>query len=118
MILCKWQGFLDNERLIQVSNKCSEQIVSQLKSSKHLIRIDLPGRKSSENDAEGTFFTFNCADLIKCLQSYFENERGWPKPGEPIWLNEYRKAVTKPGFQAAWMRLLRHTGKIPNPMLY
>lgn len=113
MILCKWQGFLDNERLIQVSNTCSEQIVSQLKSGKHPIRIDLPGRKSNENDAEGTFFTFNGADSITCLRSYFENERGWPKPGEPIWLNENRKPVTKSGFEATWMRLLRHAGKIP-----
>jgi hypothetical protein len=113
MILCKWQGFLDNERLIQVSNKCPEQIVSQIKADKHPIRIDLPGRKSNKNDAEGSFFTFNGSDSISTLRNYFENERGWPKQGEPVWLNENQEPVTKAGFEATWMRLLRRAGKIP-----
>ena len=112
MILCKWQGFLDNERLIQVSDKCSEQIVSQIKADKNPIKIDLPGRKGNKNDSEGAFFTFNGHDAITTLRSYFEDELGWPISGEPVWLNENHDRITKSGFEATWMRLLRRTGKI------
>jgi hypothetical protein len=77
------------------------------------VRVDLPGRKSNENDAEGGYYCFIGADAISVLREYFETERGWPKPEEPVWLNENRTPVTKGGLEATWMRLLRRAGKIP-----
>lgn len=113
MTLFKWQSFQDNARLIYISTHCAEQVVDQIKSNRHPLRVDLPGRKSNTNDAEGCFYSFIGTDATTQLRDYFENERGWPQPGEPIWLNENRKPVTKAGFEATWMRLLRRAGKIP-----
>lgn len=113
MLLFKWQSFQDNARLIYISSHCAEQVVEQIKSGQHPVRIDLPGRKSNEYDAEGSFYSFIGGDGIATLKDYFENQRGWPKPGESLWLNENRKPVTKAGFEVAWMRLLRRSGKIP-----
>jgi hypothetical protein len=58
MILFKWQSLLDNERLIYANSHCSDQAVEQIKSGAHPVKLDLPGRKSNENDSEGCFFTF------------------------------------------------------------
>jgi hypothetical protein len=113
MLLFKWQSFQDNARLIYISSNSAEQVVDQIRSGQHLVRIDLPGRKSNENDTEGAYYCFIGADAVTMLREYFENERGWPKPGEPVWLNENRKPVTKAGLEATWMRLLRRAGKIP-----
>ena len=114
MILVKWQGLLDNERLIYVSNHCSDQVVRQIRAGERLVRFDLPGRKSNENDAEGCFYTYIGSDAVSALTQYFERERDWPRSGEPLWLNENGHPVTKSGFEATWMRLLRRSGKIPS----
>ncbi len=74
MILVKWQAFLDNERLIYVSNHCSDQVVKQIKAGEHPVRLDLPGRKSNENDSEGNFYTYIGSDAILTLMEYFEKE--------------------------------------------
>lgn len=114
MVLVKWQALLDNERLIYVSNQLSDQVVRQIKAGEHPVRLDLPGRKSNENDAEGSFYTYLGSDAVSTLIEYFEKERGWPRSGEPIWFNENGDPVTKSGFAATWMRLLRRSGKIPS----
>ena len=75
MILVKWQGLLDNERLIYVSNHCSDQVVRQIRAGERLVRLDLPGRKSNENDAEGCFYTYIGSDAVSALTQYFERER-------------------------------------------
>jgi hypothetical protein len=113
MILFKWQSFLDNERLIYASNHCSDQIVQQIKKNVHPVCFDLPGRKSSENDPEGNFYSYIGQDAVSALKEYFDKVRGWPELGEPLWTYLWRKPVRKPAFEASWLRLLRRIGKIP-----
>jgi len=113
MILCKWQTMLDCARLEYANLNCAGQIVDQLKADTHPVRIDLPGRKANENDAEGQFFTFIGADAKAALLQYFEKIRGWPRPGEPIWVYGNGVGVKKTGFTASWLSLLRRTDKIP-----
>jgi len=117
IILFKWQSFLDSARLIYTNNHASERLVKQLKADVHPIRIDLPGRKSNENDPEGQFFTYIGHDAKNALLDYFEKVRGWPEPGEPIWTfhegKRKGKPVSKKAFEATWIALLRRTGKVP-----
>lgn len=113
MILFKWQSFLDNERLIYVNDHCSDEIVKQMQMGICPIRFEVPGRKSSENDAEGTFYTFIGKDAIEALTQYFETERGWPKRGEPLWRQPNGFNIQKESFEMMWLRLFRRMGKIP-----
>jgi hypothetical protein len=108
MILVKWLALLDNTRLEYVGVNLAEQIVMQFKQKIHPIRLDLPGRKTNEN----TFYTFIGKDAVDALVEYFEKERGWPRPGEPVWLSDEKKTVTRAAFKQTWMRLLRRIGLI------
>ena len=113
LILFKWQSLLDNERLIFANLHCSEQILKQIENNEHPVRIDLPGRKSNENDTEGAFYTFIGSDAVEALKEYFDKVRDWPRPGEPIWTYSNRQPVAKAAFEATWLNLLRRAGKIP-----
>jgi hypothetical protein len=112
--MVKWQGFLDNSRLIYVGQHLAEQIVSQIQRGIHPVRIDLPGRKAKKNDREGTFYTFIGRNAVDALITYFEEERGWPKANEPIWLIKERKPLSKTAFMANWIRLFRKMGRVPS----
>ena len=113
IILFKWQSFLDNERLIYANRHCADDVVKQIQTGVHPVRVELQGRKSNENDSEGRFYTFIGKDTVDALTKYFEEDRGWPRPGQPLWLTPDHRALTKSALGAAWMRLLRHMGKIP-----
>lgn len=113
IILVKWQSLQDNSRLVHISNHCAEQIVRQVKAGIHPVRIDLPGRKRNLKP----YYTFIGKDAIDALVQYFEVERGWPKPGEPVWLMKYwdgkKMPLTIPGLTMMWLRLIRRVGLIP-----
>jgi hypothetical protein len=112
MILVKWMGLLDNEGLIYVSNNCAAQVVKALTENQSVLRFDLPGRKRSKNIRP--FYTFISHDALESLKEYFERDRGYPKPGEPIWLyGNPKRPVNKVGIVHAWLRLLRRARLIP-----
>jgi hypothetical protein len=119
LVIFKWQSFLDSERLEYVNRHLADHVVDEIKRGACPIRLDLPGRKENENDAEGSFYTFIHQDAIDALTYYWDEERGCrPGRGEPLWTTEgLRKdsaeALNKAAFEAMWLRLLRHTGKIP-----
>jgi hypothetical protein len=118
-VIFKWQSFLDSERLEYVNRNLGDQVIAEMKRGTCPIRLDLPGRKENENDIEGTFYTFIHQDAIDAITRYWDEERGhWPRHGEPLWTIEgLRKdsegCFNKAAFESMWLRLLRHTGKIP-----
>lgn len=75
ILILKWQSFLDNERIVWMNRFCSDAIVRQMQMGECPIRIDIPGRKSGENDAEGRFYTYIGKDAVDTLTQYFEEER-------------------------------------------
>jgi len=75
IVLVKWQGLWDNERLAYVGRNAGEQIVSQIREGVHPVRIDLPEGKNNERP----WHTFTGKDAVDALTTYFEQERGWPK---------------------------------------
>jgi len=116
IILVKWQSLQDNTRLVWISNHCAEQLVSQIKTEAHPVRIDLPmGRKKNKKP----YYTFIGRDAVDALVAYFEKERlgGWPRAGEPIWYMKHwggqRLPLTVPGLAMIWLQLLRRVGLIP-----
>jgi hypothetical protein len=92
-IILKWQSFLDNAKLIYINRHCAGDIVKQIQMGGHPVRFDLPGSKENENDAEGRFNTYIGRDAVDALTRYFEEERGWPHPGEPLWIQTNRKPL-------------------------
>lgn len=113
IILVKWQSFLDNARLVYINRHCADEIVKQIQTGTHPVRIDLAGRKETENDTEGRFSTFIGKDAVDALTRYFEEERGWPHPGEPLWIQTNRKPLQKATMESTWLHMMRHMGKIP-----
>jgi hypothetical protein len=64
IILFKWQSLLDNARIIYADQHCSDQIVKQMQTRVHPVRINLPGRKEYENDTTGRFCIFIGKDAV------------------------------------------------------
>jgi hypothetical protein len=108
----KWQSFLDNSRMIYANEHCSDQIVQQIQEGRDPVRIDIPGRKETENDTSGRYYTYIGKDAMDALTTYFEEERGWPKKGEAIWLQSNRRHLQKATMEALWLRLTRKICKV------
>ena len=108
IILFKWQSLQDSARLAWIGKNSAEQIVKQIKKEIHPVRVDIPERKDNKKD----YYTFIGRDAIDALVKYFENERGWPKKGEAVWLNTQRKALSIQGFQAMWLSMCRRAGLV------
>jgi hypothetical protein len=113
IILFQWQSLLDNSRLIYANRFKADEIVKQIQQRIHPVRIEMPGRKENENDPRGRFYTFIGKDAVDVLVKYFEEERGWPRPGEPLWVQSNGHPLYKPTMEATWLRLFRRMGKIP-----
>jgi hypothetical protein len=86
---------LDTKRLCWVNRNSADQITSQLREGKNIIRVDLPcGRKKYAGDSQGIYFSYFGRDAASDLTRYFDDERGWPKLGQPIWVysrEDYKK---------------------------
>jgi len=100
-----------------VNRNSSEPILRQVDANQCPVRVDLPGRKENENDIEGSYFTYFDRDAIDALTRYWEGAGYKPKPGQPLCLREGLQkghgTVNKVAVEAMWLRLLRHTGRIP-----
>jgi hypothetical protein len=109
VILVKWMGLLDTEKLVWIGQNSAQEIVTQMKEGTHPIRIEIPqGRKNNDQG----FFTFIGKDAIDALREYFDKERGWPQGKEPIWLERYGRPLSKAAFNYLWLNLLRRIGLI------
>ena len=112
IILVKWMGLLDNARTVYVGEHLAGEVVAQIREDVCPIKLDLPKRKNNER----SFYTFIGKDAISALEEYFEKERGWPRPEEPIWLlrdSKQGRPLTTTAMDTLWLRLLRRMGLIP-----
>ena len=112
-MLVKWMGLLDNEGTIYICNTptVADHIVTAMQEGVCPIRLDIPGRKGTEN--EKNFFTYMGKDAIDALKKYFEHERGWPQKGEPLWLNKYGEPFTITALTHGWLKMTRQIGFVP-----
>jgi len=128
LFLVKYQALLDTKRLAWVNVNCAEQVTRQLREGRKIIRIDLPcGRKKNAGDREGMYFTYFGRDAAESLTRYFNEIRGWPSPGQAIWVwqkEDYNPRSRSPNrdkisplnrsaVSMKWVRLMRQTNNIP-----
>ena len=115
MLLMKWGALTDNQGLIDISNRHAETLVKALQAKADICKLSMPGRKQHRN--EQPFYTYAHPEALASLREYFDRERGWPKPHEPVWVYgtevQRGKPVTTRGFEEAWRRLLRRAKLIP-----
>lgn len=109
ILLVRWMAMLDHERLAYLCENLAEQIVTQMRNGVNPVRLDFPSRKQNENP----WYDFIGKDAVDALREYFEKERGWPKPGEPVWPSTRGEALTTSGLEQLWMRLTRRIGLVP-----
>jgi hypothetical protein len=113
LLMVKWMTFLDWEGLDYLNHHCADELVQQMRAGvKILGPFWLPGRKQLKMKQEGRFYVLIGHDAIMALQEYFEKERGWPKPGEPIWLTMIRgrHALGKRVMLQNWTGIIRRLG--------
>jgi len=124
LYLVKYQALLDTKRLAWLNLHGAEQITRQLREDKKIIRIDVPcGRKKNANERKGMYFTFFGADAVESLRRYFNEVRGWPAPGQPIWVWTKKDShhtkdarmlpLDREAISAKWLRLTRRLNMIP-----
>lgn len=111
LILVKWQALLDTGSVMWVGTHLADEITQAIRRKECPIRLDIPGRKHGKN--EKLFFTYIGRDAIDALVKYFEHERGWPKKGEPIWVNQYGRPMDPRTWCELWHQLTRRVGLIP-----
>jgi integrase len=111
LLLVKWQGMLDTEGVCYVNEKLSGDVVSEIKAGKDIIMLKIPGRKATKNEKK--FYTFVGRDAIEALKKYFDEVRGWPASGEPIWISKLQKPLTPNMVGDNYRNLCRRVGLIP-----
>jgi len=113
-LLVKWMSFQDQARLNYINRNLGSHIIEEMRAGKTMIRLDLLGRKRDKN--KRPYFTFIGKDAVDGLREYFDKERpgGWPKPGDPIWLNNEGAPFAYCMYHEIWIGLLRRLGYIQN----
>ncbi len=126
----KYMALLDTKRLAWMGLHSADQVVRQLRAGELPVRVDLPcGRKKNANERGAMYFTYFGRDAAESLKRYFTETRGWPGPGEPIWLYEERKPkknkdsrspppppprpVTRKNVGQRWIRIMRRLKFVP-----
>jgi len=106
--LTLFQGLMGQEELITFNTRCSGDLVKHLRENEKNLsrpfRISFSGRKRTKG--KRPFYTFIGEDALNAIKEYFERERGWPKEGEAIFMNQERRPITKQGTRANHLRLL------------
>lgn len=110
LLLCKWMSLLDTAGICYMNQNLGGYISNEIKADHCPILIEIPGRKGELNEAN--YFTFMGSDAIQSLKEYFA-ERGYPKEGEPIWLDKFGKALSYAMVGDDYRNLLRRLRIIP-----
>jgi integrase len=114
LLTVKWQSLLDTAGLVYLNENMGEHLANEIKAGHCPILLgNFPGRKSTENEPRGTFYTFISTDSIAALKEYFEKERGWPAKGEPVWKDKLGHPLSYGMMGANYRNLLRRLGLIP-----
>lgn len=122
IFLTMFQGIMDRERFRIFNLKYAEKLVEHIKAGKfdEPFRIDYVGRKKNKRP----YHTFIHRDSLMAWKNYFQKERGYPKPAEPIAVTYGRgsrydtaqHAIGKEAVAAYFTRLARQLKIKPPPL--
>lgn len=107
--LTVWMGLMDLERFQRFNLSYAERLVGHLRARgpRAPLRVNfMAGRKRNHEP----FYTFIGRDALEAWLKYFEQERGWPKPGEPLALNRAGEALMKNTIRSFHRLLLERIG--------
>jgi len=104
--LTMFQSMMDMERFTQFNAKYAAALVDHLehRDMQEPFRINfLSGRKKNNRK----FYTFIHHDALQAWRNYFDRERGWPKPGEPLAITQRGTAPHKDGIRENFTTLAK-----------
>jgi len=105
VFLTLFQGLMDQERFCEFNRKYGSELTEHLQANgpEKPFRVDfMKGRKSNHSP----FYTYLGRDALEAWREYFEKERGWPKPKEPIaTVRNGRHALAKDSIRHAFYTL-------------
>jgi len=100
-------GGLDQESMVYWSNNGWPSLRKQLTERRDPVKITIPGRKSTKNEAE--FSTYVTGDALEALRTHIKN-RG---DGDgPIFSNQFGETMMKNALAKYWTRKLKELGII------
>jgi hypothetical protein len=110
MVWTQFQSFSGPGEICYINTHCTRQVTDQLKAGKHPIRVDmLKTRKGNDKP----WFTYIGTDAENALREYFDKERGWPTPEDPIWLDKDGGTMTSKSYAYKFLSLSRQVKIVP-----
>jgi hypothetical protein len=109
--LSMFQAGMGAHEFLYWSNNGLKKLREDLRGNPEIVRIDLPGRKGSEN--ERTFYTFIGGDALDSVRKWIDkrselyNKGKAPEDSKAIFLSEDGTAFTYFSLQAYWRRKLK-----------
>jgi integrase len=103
--LCMFQGGMGLAELLYWNVHGLERLKEDLGRGTRIIKVDLPGRKSTKNTEN--FYTFIGGDAIDAIKRWFERR---PVDAPAIFVNQYGKPLTSAGLHSLWMNHLVKLG--------
>src|SRR5208283_3715398 len=102
--------------LVHFCSNYAEKLTAHMRANPNddkPFRVDIPGPKGNRNVRP--FYCFIGHDALASLREYFDRGRGFPAPGEPVWIfpKSQRGMVKADTFTQNWLGLLRRAKLIP-----
>jgi len=112
MFLVQFQSFSGIKELMLINRHYGHYIGHEVKKGASLIELEM---KWPRKGNERPYYSYIGKDAVEELRRHFEGERGWPKPGEPIWFHDREPGtlITSGGYYQMWSRLLASLGYRP-----
>ena len=110
MIWTQFQSFSGVGEICHINMHSSGEIVKQIRDGVRPVKIEmLRIRKGNVKP----WFTYIGVHAENALREYFDKERGWPKPGDPIWLDKEGGTMTYKSYGYKFLALTRHVKIVP-----
>ena len=112
--LCMWQGAMDQEMFMYWNEHGYDDLIRQLVEVERLprdeqmIRIQLPGRKSSRN-REG-YYTFIAADAVDAIRNWLPDR---PTHAKAIFTDQRKTPLGKSNLRHLWNYHVKRLGLVP-----
>ena len=112
MFMTQFQSFSGVKELMLINRHYGHFIGCEVKHGASLIELEM---KWPRKGNEMPWYTYIGKNGIEELRRYFEGERGYPKPNEPIWLHDFEPGIplSGGGYYQMWSRLLASLGYRP-----
>ena len=111
ILLTLFQSLMDESRFQIFNKEYAERLVKHLKEKgvDEPFKIDfVRGRKKNRK----AYHTFIGHDALEAWRVYFDRQRGWPKPGEALALDQYGKPISSYALRRTHLYKLRKLGYV------